>query len=188
MLCLCHLLLILFQELACHKLIIQVLSFRLSFIHDDVTKWKHFSCYWPFVQGIQQSPVNSPHKSQSCRALMFSLICAWINAWVNNRETGDLRCHHAHYDVIVMLHWHISSFVLVDLFDTIFMRVSNIIPQLFLSDTQNRIIWQRFRILLSINPWCAGTELSRFSLVNIMAADALAPYVARTSAAMILTI
>ena len=24
------------------------------------------------------------------------------NAWVNNREAGDLRRHHAHYDVIVM--------------------------------------------------------------------------------------
>ena len=34
----------------------------------------------------------------------------------------------------------------------------------------------------------AGTELFQFNLVNIMAADALAPYVARTSAAMILTI
>ena len=33
---------------------------------------------------------------------MFYLICVWINGWVNNRETGDLRCHHAHYDVIVM--------------------------------------------------------------------------------------
>ena len=32
-----------------------------------------------------------------------------------------------------------------------------------------------------------GTELSQFDLVNIMAADALAPLVARTSAAMILT-
>ena len=37
------------------------------------------------------------------------------------------------------------------------------------------------------NPKRAGTELSRFNKVNIMAADALAPYVARTSAAMILT-
>ena len=45
---------------------------------------------------------------------------------------------------------YISSLVLVDLFDTIFMRVSKIIPQLFLCDTQNIIIWQRFRILLSI--------------------------------------
>ena len=40
---------------------------------------------------------------------------------------------------------------------------------------------------LIINPERAGTELSRFNYVNIMAADALAPYVARTSAAMILT-
>ena len=26
----------------------------------------------------------------------------WINGWVNTREAGNLRCHHAHYDVIVM--------------------------------------------------------------------------------------
>ena len=32
-----------------------------------------------------------------------------------------------------------------------------------------------------------GTELSQFNSVDIMAADALAPYVARTSAATILT-
>ena len=30
-------------------------------------------------------------------------ICTWINGWVNNREAGDLRCHCAHYDVIVMI-------------------------------------------------------------------------------------
>ena len=33
---------------------------------------------------------------------MFSLICVWINGWVNNREAGDLRRYRAHYDVIVM--------------------------------------------------------------------------------------
>ena len=33
---------------------------------------------------------------------MFSLIYAWINGWVNNREAGDLRRHRAHYDVIVI--------------------------------------------------------------------------------------
>ena len=32
----------------------------------------------------------------------FFLICAWINGWVNNRDTGDLRRHRAHYDVVVM--------------------------------------------------------------------------------------
>ena len=34
---------------------------------------------------------------------MFSLICAWINSWVNNGEAGDLRRYRTHYDVMVML-------------------------------------------------------------------------------------
>ena len=71
--------------------------------HDDVIKWKQFPRYWPFVRGIHRSPVNSPHKGQWRGALMLCLICAWINGWVNNRETGDLRRHRAHYDVIVMM-------------------------------------------------------------------------------------
>ena len=70
--------------------------------HDDVIKWKHFPRYWPFVREIHRSPVNSPHKGQWRGALMFSLICAWINGWVNNREAGDLRRYRAHYDVSVM--------------------------------------------------------------------------------------
>ena len=70
--------------------------------HDDIIKWKHFPRNWPFVWGIHRSLVNSPHKGQWCGALMFSLICAWINDWVNNREAGDLRCYRAHHDVIVM--------------------------------------------------------------------------------------
>ena len=51
---------------------------------------------------IHRSPVNSPHKGQWHGALMFSLICAWLNLWVNNREAGDLRRNRAHYDVTVM--------------------------------------------------------------------------------------
>ena len=72
--------------------------------HDDVIKWKHFPRYWPFVRGIQRSPVNSPHKGQWRGVLMFSLICAWINGWIDNREAGNLRRYRAHYDVSVM-HW-----------------------------------------------------------------------------------
>ena len=70
--------------------------------HDDVIKWNHFLRYWPFVRGIHRSPVNSPHKGQWRGALMFSLICLWINGWVNNGEAGDLRRYRGHYDVIVM--------------------------------------------------------------------------------------
>ena len=75
---------------------------QCCFTHDDVIKWKHFPRYWTFVRGIPRSPVNSPHKGQWRRALMFSLICDWINGWVNTREAGDLRRHRAHYDVTVM--------------------------------------------------------------------------------------
>ena len=73
--------------------------------HDDVIKWKHFPRYWPFVRGIHRSPVNSPHKGQWRVALMFSLIWAWINGWVNNGEASNLRRHRTHYDVNVMLIW-----------------------------------------------------------------------------------
>ena len=69
---------------------------------DDVIKWKHFPRNWPFVREIHRSPVNFPHKGQRRGALMFSLIYAWINDWVNNRQAGDLRRQHGHYDVIVM--------------------------------------------------------------------------------------
>ena len=66
------------------------------------SKWKHFPRYWPFVLGIHRWPVNSPHKGRWRGVLMFSLICAWINGWVNNRGAGDLRHNRAHYDVTVM--------------------------------------------------------------------------------------
>ena len=56
----------------------------------------------PFVHYID-IPGESPHKGQWRGALMFSLICARINGWVNNRENGSLRRHRTHYDVIVMM-------------------------------------------------------------------------------------
>ena len=80
---------------------IQIPSVR-QFCHDDVIKWKHFPRYWPFVREIHRSPVNFPHKGQWRGALMFALICVWINGWVNNREAGDLRRYRVHYDVIIM--------------------------------------------------------------------------------------
>ena len=75
---------------------------RGTLLHNDVIKWKHFLRNWPFVRGIHRSPVNSPHKGQWRGTLMFSLICVWINDWVNTREAGDLRRYRPHYDVIVM--------------------------------------------------------------------------------------
>ena len=77
------------------------------------TLWRHhmetFSALLAISAGNSPSPVNFPHKGQWRGALMFSLICAWINRWVNNREAGDLRRHRAHYDVIVMIHIYIQG-------------------------------------------------------------------------------
>ena len=56
--------------------------------------------------GAGNSPVTGEFPTQRPQwrgALMFSLICAWINDWVNNHEAGDLRRQCAHYYVSVML-------------------------------------------------------------------------------------
>ena len=58
-----------------------------------------FSALLALCAGIHRSPVNCPHKGQWRGALMFSLICAWVN----NREASDLGRHRAPYDVIEML-------------------------------------------------------------------------------------
>ena len=71
-------------------------------IYDVVTRWKHFPRYRPFMPGIHQSPVNSPHIGQWLGSLMFSLTHAWTYGWVNNGDGGGLRRYCTHYDVNVM--------------------------------------------------------------------------------------
>ena len=70
-----------------------------SYSH-GLTWWRHQMETFSALLAI--CAVNSPHKGQWRGALMFTLICARINGWVNNREAGDLRRYRAHYDVIVM--------------------------------------------------------------------------------------
>ena len=60
---------------------------------------------WASTWGIHRSPVNSLHKGQWRGALMYYLICAWINGGVNSREAGDLRRHCTHFDVTVITDW-----------------------------------------------------------------------------------
>ena len=91
------------------------LIFASSFL--QITWWRHqmetFSALLAICAGNSPvpgefpsqrpvGPVNSNDKGQWRGALMFSLICAWINGWVNNRKAGDWRHTRAHYDVIVM--------------------------------------------------------------------------------------
>ena len=81
--------------------------------HDDVIKCKHSPRNWPFVRRIHRSPVTSPHKGQWRGALVFPLICVWINDWVNNSEAGDLRRYQAHYDVTVMKRNAMKTMILI---------------------------------------------------------------------------
>ena len=83
---------------------------KFHIIYDNIYKnsqYKFFSLQVMNPKFMQCSswwchhiPVNSPHKGQWCGALMLSLICVWINGWVNNRNAGDLKPYRAHYDVI----------------------------------------------------------------------------------------
>ena len=73
---------------------------------DWSTWWRHqmetFSALLAICAGNSPVPVNSPHKGQ-WRGALFSLICVWIDGWVDNREAGDVIRYCAHYDVIVMI-------------------------------------------------------------------------------------
>ena len=73
--------------------------------------------------------VRSPHKGQWRGALMSSLICDWVNSWVNNREPGDVRRHGAHYNVIVMsFNWSVQSSFFWGLADMMTCRLFSAIP------------------------------------------------------------
>ena len=81
--------------------------------------------------GNSPVPVNSPHKGQWRGALMFSLICVWINGWVNNRGAGDLRRYRGHYDVNVMLYWDSGGMT----------YARGLMPSLLMFTASMRFIW-----------------------------------------------
>ena len=47
-------------------------------------------------------PGEFPAQKQVTRSFDVSLICVWMNDWVNDGEAGDLRRYPAHCDVTVM--------------------------------------------------------------------------------------
>ena len=76
-------------------------SWYCESIYTTISWWRHhmetFPRYWPFLRWI---PLT---KASDAELWCFLWSAPWINGWVNNREAGDLRRHHAHYDVIVMV-------------------------------------------------------------------------------------
>ena len=76
----------------------------------SLTWWRHQMETFSALQAIFAG--NSPHKGQWRGTLMFSVICVWINGWINNGEAVDLRRPRAHYDVTVM-NWRICRFCVI---------------------------------------------------------------------------
>ena len=64
----------------------------------------------PLCEGNPPVTDEFPSQSQWRGVLMFSLICAWTDGSVNNRDAGDLRRHRSHYDVTVMWKWLILHY------------------------------------------------------------------------------
>ena len=71
--------------------------------HDDVIKWEHLRVTGHLCGEFTGPRWNPRTKASDVELWYFSLICVWINGWVNTREAGDWRRYRAHYDVIVML-------------------------------------------------------------------------------------
>ena len=85
----------------CHWWLLSSCTMLHPLTHDGVIKWKHFfGVTDPLCgefTGHRWIPPTKPRRG----ALMFSLICAWTNG-VSSQDAGDLRRHHAHYDVTVL--------------------------------------------------------------------------------------
>ena len=80
-----------------------MLLFKIHANHRNMTK--KLSTWWRH----QMETLNFSHKSQWRGAFMISLICAWTNGWVNNRDAGDLRRYRVHCDITVM---HFCEYIL----------------------------------------------------------------------------
>ena len=68
------------------------------------------------------------------------LWSAWINSWVNNRKAGDLRRHHSHYDVTVML--------------PILAGTKPYITKHSKASSRGHNLWYNINLISSIVDWC----------------------------------
>ena len=72
-----------------------------------ITWWRHqreaFSELLALCAGNSPVPGEFPVQRPVTRSFDVFFDLRRINGWVNNREAGDLRRHHTHYDVFVML-------------------------------------------------------------------------------------
>ena len=86
------------------------ISWDVLWFNNEIMPWRchqmeTLSALLAICAGNSSVTGEFPTQRPVTRSFDF-FICAWINGWVNNGEAGDLRCHRAHYDVIVMQRNH----------------------------------------------------------------------------------
>ena len=118
-----------------------------------------FSALLALCAGNSPVPVNSPHKGQWRGALMFSLICAWINDWVNNRQAGDLRRHCGDCDVNVMtsvksMNKHNIFRKMTIIHTCCYCKGGNTLLMTIHNDVHSRILQVKFPFPYHLNYWC----------------------------------
>ena len=87
------------NSFSCMKIVLLNSNFTAYCSHRlNETRWSHQMETFSALLAL----CESPNKGQWRGTLMFSLVCAWINSWVNNHVTGDLKRHRAHYDDTLM--------------------------------------------------------------------------------------
>ena len=73
--------------------------------------WRHQMETFSALQAIcaGNSPVTGEFPAQRLvtRSFDVSLICAWINGWVNNCNADDLRRHRTHY--VTVMHIYVKA-------------------------------------------------------------------------------
>ena len=69
-------------------------------LHEDIITWYCFLNNWPFVRGIHQWPLVSPHKKPAVQALIFSVLLTWEKCWAKSQVACDLRHHDTHVTLL----------------------------------------------------------------------------------------
>ena len=132
--------------------------------------WRHqmetFSASLAIYAG--NSPVLGEFPAQRlvARGFDFSLICVWINGWVNNSEAGGLRRYRAHYDVTVMIGGFPKSLFRLTSKETSEIRITGPLrfttggfPSQKASNAEHVSMWWRH---LDQQPWCWLCRINGF--------------------------
>ena len=163
--------------------------------HHDVTLWKHFPRYWPFLRGLHRSLVNPPPpppppKGQWRGAFLFSLICtlkkrlskqSW--GWWFETPSRSLwhHCNEAIRKELTPTMFYEAVQIWVDVIDLSSLAAPEVVNKTAFgaSDCKNPVLWLplNFNVWWALNHAISGPEIHKMS--HNMALSGLAILVER---------